>query len=154
MQRKTIGLIGTLPPEHLEQLERRTGARVINAENSKVQVLVAWAQDVPKIVSGIEQRPDLEWVHVRWAGVPPVVLQALANRPAILTNGSGAFGLAVAEYVLALVLHHLKGFAAIQAAQRAAMWLPNHSFRELRGTTVGIVGLGDLGRSTARLLRA
>ncbi len=59
----------------------------------------------------------------------------------------------MAEHVVAVTLAHLKRLPALMAAQRTADWRPPVA-DELGELRVGIVGLGDLGRSTARLLSA
>jgi phosphoglycerate dehydrogenase-like enzyme len=50
-------------------------------------------------------------------------------------------------------MNHYKRFHEMRAAQLRSTWLPEFKIRELRGQTVGIVGLGDLGLSIARVLR-
>jgi phosphoglycerate dehydrogenase-like enzyme len=71
----------------------------------------------------------------------------------MVTNGSGAHGPAIAEYVLGVILAHFKQLHRMRAAQLNAEWQPL-PMRELGGSRVGVIGLGDLGSSTARLLRA
>jgi phosphoglycerate dehydrogenase-like enzyme len=60
----------------------------------------------------------------------------------------------VAEHVMAMVLAHLRRLPELLAAQRTARWLDPFPVRELRGTVAGVLGLGDLGASSAGLLRA
>ena len=48
---------------------------------------------------------------------------------------------------------HLKGFRSMHAAQSRSEWVHGFKLRELRGQQVGIIGLGDLGGSTARVLK-
>ena len=70
-----------------------------------------------------------------------------------LANASGAHGAGVAEWVVAILLNHyrqLPGFAADQAARRW-VWHPTST---LIGKRVAILGAGDLGRSTKRVLEA
>jgi phosphoglycerate dehydrogenase-like enzyme len=106
------------------------------------------------IVDYVQRAPSLRWIHLRWAGVPSPVVDALAGRSTLLTNGSGAHGVPIAEYVAGVVLQHFKRFEEMRAAQAQARWLAGFTFRELRGSRVGIIGLGDLGRSIARVLAA
>jgi phosphoglycerate dehydrogenase-like enzyme len=76
----------------------------------------------------------------------------MGDRPIPLTNGSGAHGPAIGEYVVGVLMAHLKGFLTMHAAQQRSEWLVDFKLRELRGQRVGIVGLGDLGGSIARAL--
>jgi phosphoglycerate dehydrogenase-like enzyme len=149
-----LGVLGELHAEYLAQLaERCPGALVRPADNADIDALVVWDLDVDVTVNLIERHPRLEWVHLRWAGVPHEVIEALRDRALPLTNGSGAHGLAIGEYVVGVILAHYKGFRRMYSAQLQSAWLPGFRIRELRGQRVGIVGMGDLGGSIARVLR-
>jgi len=150
-----FGFVGALGEQYGAQLAARyPGVEAVPAVEGDFPALVVWDLDVAATIRAIEQQPSLTWVHLRWAGVPAAVIEALRDRQAVLTNGSGAHGLAVAEYVTMVVLAHYKGFSEMHAAQQRSEWLPDFKLRELRGSTVGILGLGDLGLNVARVLRA
>ncbi len=98
--------------------------------------------------------PHLRWVQTISAGIPPAVLEALRRRPEVLlTNATGVFDIPIAETVLTYILMIVKRMPEMMAQQRAHQWhkLP---LRELRGLTVGIVGLGGIGREVAWRCRA
>jgi phosphoglycerate dehydrogenase-like enzyme len=148
--RVRLGILGQLPPEYAQQLG---DVEIVSGDAAYLNGLIAWELDVPGILAGLERQPDLPWVHLRWAGVPRAVVEAVRGTSTVLTNGSGAHGTAIAEYVLGVLLWHYKRFGDMRRAQTEATWLKNMQLRELRGSLVGVVGLGDLGRSTARALR-
>jgi len=94
-------------------------------------------------------------VHFRRVGVPDSTLNVFRQFPQVqLTTGSGASGIAVAEHALALLLSLLKRLPELGNYQAERAWRHDFTAAELHGQTVCIVGLGDVGRSTARLLRA
>ncbi|MBI3158980.1 MAG: D-2-hydroxyacid dehydrogenase [Chloroflexi bacterium] len=100
--------------------------------------------------------PNLRWVQYYLAGVDGLMDQpALQSEDVRVTTMSGANASQTAEHALALLLalgHNLPGFLAMQGR---AEWLPSrgdHHPVELRGSTVGIVGYGSIGRQLARLL--
>ncbi len=97
--------------------------------------------------------PHLRWVHTISAGVDHLLFPELRESETILTNASGVFNVPIAETVLAYMLAVVKRLPEFLAQQREHRWekLP---LRELRGLTVGIVGLGDIGSEVARLCRA
>lgn len=97
--------------------------------------------------------PNLRWVHTISAGVDHLLFPELRESDAILTNASGVFNVPIAETVMAYILAAVKRLPEFWARQRERRWekLP---LRELRGLTVGIVGLGDIGAEVARLSRA
>jgi phosphoglycerate dehydrogenase-like enzyme len=149
-RRVRLGVLGELPPEYAKQLG---DVEIVPGDAEQMDALIAWELDVPGILAGLDRQHQLRWIHLRWAGVPHQVVDAVRGRSTVLTNGSGAHGAAIAEYVLGVVLWHYKRFGDMRQAQTESKWLRNLQLREVRGSLVGIVGLGDLGRSTARALR-
>ncbi|MFE1270020.1 D-2-hydroxyacid dehydrogenase [Streptomyces sp. NPDC058757] len=117
-------------------------------------VALVWEADEAELTRFVAARPELRWLHTRASGLPGPVVDALRGRDVLVTNGSGTHGPAVAEHVVALLLAHFKGLPGLLDAQRERRWSEPAEQRELRGSTVGVLGLGDLGRSTARLLTA
>jgi phosphoglycerate dehydrogenase-like enzyme len=109
------------------------------------------------LMPSLEQAPDLRWVQGHFAGVEPFLHHPLFKR-AMLTTTSGIHAPAMAEYVLMMMLafaHHLPRMIDYQKRsewpkRRWDLFAP----RELRGSTVGIVGYGSIGREVARLARA
>lgn len=100
--------------------------------------------------------PDLRVVAVHGAGVDPVDLAACAARGVAVTNTPGANANAVAELAIALMLSLLRGIpdAAHRARAEKAWDAARHTGGELRGRTLGLVGLGRIGARVATVARA
>jgi phosphoglycerate dehydrogenase-like enzyme len=143
-----LRLLGDRDPERADRIRAEDVDLVGDDDPRPVDAVFAWGPDVAPVLAALERQPDLRWVHLRWAGVPRALLDGLAPYPVVLTNGSGAHGPAMAESVLGMVLAHYKRHAELRASQARAEWAPRQ-LRELRGSTVGVVGLGDLGGSIA-----
>lgn len=95
------------------------------------------------------QVPGIGWDGVRVEHVPA---------GASIANVAG-HEIAVAEYCLAQILEWCHRLRAADAEFRAGSWSRSSRFggaphRELRGSTVGIVGYGGIGRELARMLKA
>jgi len=80
---------------------------------------------------------------------------AAAKRAGIpIANNGGANAIAVAEHALMLMLATLKKLTGLHADVTAGQWRSGPSSKapvhELRGKTVGIVGLGNIGKKVAR----
>src|SRR5260221_11300695 len=94
----------------------------------------------------------LRWVHSAAAGVGSVLQTGIADTDILLTNSAGVHGPPIGEFVLAGVLHFMRGFyAAVDQAHRAewskAFFVAEESpLREISGARVLIVGTGGLGR--------
>jgi glyoxylate/hydroxypyruvate reductase A len=99
-----------------------------------------------------EKTTKLAWFQVMGAGVDWVLVPALPRR-VVVTRVPGVFGPWMAEYVLTWCGYVVQRIDAYRAAQRERRWLETLPAR-LGGTTLTIVGLGDIGRTIARAARA
>ena len=86
-------------------------------------------------------------------GVEKVDLDAARERGIRVTNTPGANASAVAELALGLILALARQIPAAAQAVRAGAW-PRLGGVGLEGKTVGLLGLGAVGRQVARRLRA
>jgi len=97
--------------------------------------------------------PDLRWVHSATAGVERVLTPASRARELTITNARGVFSRPIAEYVMMMILAVSRRLPSLLELQAERTWQPLES-RELRDVTVGIVGLGSLGRAVGALATA
>jgi phosphoglycerate dehydrogenase-like enzyme len=97
--------------------------------------------------------PSLRWVHSATAGVERVLTPAAARRGLVITNARGVFSEPIAEYVLMMMLAVIRRLPQLLELQRERTWQPLAA-REMRDVTVGVVGLGSIGRAVARLALA
>ena len=145
--------------------ERRTDALV--AALSDREIIAWWDTDrVPEAMHGIDyavvwkpqpgllaRLPDLKVMFSLGAGVDHVLSDpALPDLPLVRFVDPDLTGRMV-EWVCLQCLMHLRRQREHDAAQRAYAWrdLPTPAAREV---TVGIMGLGELGRASAKALRA
>jgi phosphoglycerate dehydrogenase-like enzyme len=91
---------------------------------------------------------NVRWVHALSAGVESILSPEILASPVPLTNGRGVFRTPLAEWVVAAMLHFSYDLRRIQQQQEAGVWEP-FDVDELNGKTLGIVGYGEIGRSTA-----
>jgi len=101
----------------------------------------------------LDAAPRLRWVQARSAGVDHLPLNALAAHGILLTNGSGAHGVPIAESILALMLAFAIRLPTLIEGQRRREWgygdVYDEKF-ELDGQTLLVIGLGDIGGTLAR----
>lgn len=97
--------------------------------------------------------PDLRWVHSATAGVERVLTPTASRRHLLITNARGVFSQPIAEYVLMMILAAVRRLPQLLELQRERTWQPLQA-REMRDVTVGIVGLGSIGRAVAELALA
>jgi phosphoglycerate dehydrogenase-like enzyme len=100
--------------------------------------------------------PRLVWAHHTQAGVSNLVGTDLWVSEVTLTSSRGAVAAtAIAEYALAGAAHFARGLHEA-VRQKAAGQFTREGYRmlTLRGATMGVIGLGGIGREVARLSRA
>ena len=98
--------------------------------------------------------PRLKWVQSWNAGVDPYLVPGVLPDGVVLTCAAGAYGPAVSEHMLAMLLALYKRLPAYRDQQNTHTWSDLGHVRSLRGETVLVGGTGDIGRHFARLCRA
>jgi len=98
----------------------------------------------------VARSPSLRWIHSASAGVERVSVLARGRSGIVVTNARGVFSRPVAEYVAMMVLAVCRRLPQLTELQRERTWQPLEG-RELRDVTVGVVGLGSMGREVAVL---
>ncbi|MDR3860841.1 MAG: NAD(P)-dependent oxidoreductase, partial [Flavonifractor sp.] len=98
--------------------------------------------------------PNLKWVQSWNAGVDPYLAPGVLPGGVRLTSAVGAYGPAVSEHMLAMLLAIYKRLPAYRDQQRAHIWADLGPVGSLAGKTVLVGGAGDIGRHFARLVRA
>ncbi len=97
----------------------------------------------------IEQLPDSLKVISRYgAGVDRVDKGALAKKGIALTNTPGTNSVAVCELAFGMMIAAARQIPALDKAIRKGEW-PRSQGVELRGKTLGIIGLGAIGKNLA-----
>ncbi len=112
---------------------------------------VIYGHRLPRDFAG--RMPRLKWVQVMSAGVDAYLDGGLRKSPVTLTNVSGIHATPIGEFVLEQMLMFAKGAALGMELQRKREWR-RFGTTVLRGKTVGVIGLGEIGREVARLSKA
>jgi phosphoglycerate dehydrogenase-like enzyme len=94
--------------------------------------------------------PSLRWVHSATAGVERVLTPSSRSRGLVITNARGVFSRPIAEYVMLMILAVSRRLPELMELQAERTWQPLEA-RELRDVTIGIVGLGSIGRGVGAL---
>ena len=80
---------------------------------------VDWAQvilgNVPATM--LHGSPALEWLQTNSAGVEPYIQPGVLAGDTLLTNATGAYGLAIAEHMLGMLLELFKKLELYRAEQ-------------------------------------
>jgi phosphoglycerate dehydrogenase-like enzyme len=163
----TIEVLITLPftealANHLRSVSPNIRVSLYSAKKSEEIPPELWTKTevlfTERILPKPDQAPNLKWVQFSYAGIDYWLDDPILARPGLLvTTMSGAGAPAIAEYALMMMLALGHKMPAMSAAQRKGEWLKDawsrYSASELRGSTVGIIGYGSIGRQVAHLLQ-
>jgi phosphoglycerate dehydrogenase-like enzyme len=94
--------------------------------------------------------PVLRLISVRGYDTDQIDLAAASAQGVVVTNVPGGPSTSVAEMGIALLLAAARQLVVIDREVREGKW-PRRDGTELRGKTMGILGLGSIGLETARL---
>lgn len=105
----------------------------------------------------IRRAKRLKWVHFAMAGVDDALHPALVESPLLVTSSAGTHAWPVAEHAFAMILAFARGLVPAFGNQRERRWARRgvvYSITELRGLTLGVIGLGHIGRAVVQLGKA
>ena len=99
----------------------------------------------------------LRWVQSPSAGVERLwELPALQNSDVVVTNARGAHAVNMAEHVFAMILAYSRGIMVSREHQKQHRWeakVAREYCYELAGSTMVILGFGNIGRQVAQRAR-
>ena len=125
-------------------------------EIADAEVLIGWQLRPEQFMAARK----LRWIHATTAAVHQLMFPEVAASEVRVTNSTAIHGPVVAEHAIALVLALAKGLqlAAQYQVQRhwgqQDLWRSALRPREITGATLGVIGLGAIGRECVRLAKA
>lgn len=148
-------------PEEIERLRSAVTQRRIDIAVSRTDEDFLGRLRTAEVIYGacrasdLARAPLLKWIQSSAAGVDNLDPE-LRESPVVLTNYAGAFAPGIAETAFGLLLALTRGLSRYYIPQFLRReWKPvgtaksPHHF-EIAGRTMGIVGLGGIGRAIAR----
>ena len=129
----------------------RVDAEIIDAE-----IAVTWSVRPEQIKSA----KKLRWIHSPAAAVHQLIFPELVESDIVLTNAREVHGPVVAEHVIAQIFALAKKIPdAVRFQEKhewgqQRMWDALPHVREVAGATIGLVGLGSIGRAVAKNAKA
>jgi len=120
----------------------------VDAVAAHAEILFAWKPPLTVYAKA----PRLRWLQAMGAGVDWALVPELP-RHVIVTRAPGIFGPWMTEYVLGWCLSITQRTDTYRDAQRARRWIGDVLPDRLRGKTMVVIGLGDIGRQIAHAAR-
>lgn len=116
-------------------------------QHSPVGIIVRYGSVTAEVM---DAAPALQVISKHGSGIDVIDQKAAAERDIAVKAAVGANAAAVAEHAWALILACAKAVPQLNERMRAGHWdKATHKTIELNGRTLGIVGLGEIGRRVA-----
>jgi D-3-phosphoglycerate dehydrogenase len=98
----------------------------------------------------LQKAPHLRVVGRAGVGVDNIDLDEATKRGVLVMSTPGGSSVSVAEHTFALLLALVRQVPKFDAALREGRWEKSSSGAEVRGKTLGLIGLGRIGSEVAR----
>ena len=115
---------------------------------------ILFAPSNSQSVEAVKKAENLKWFASYFAGVDPLVVPGALRENVILTNGSGAYGITIAEHMIMTALMLLRRYLEYQKIVENGEFRSDLMIGSLYASTVLILGTGDIGATFASRLRA
>ncbi|SKB76478.1 MAF protein [Lachnospiraceae bacterium] len=96
----------------------------------------------------------LEWIQLNMAGAADFTAPGVLPENVIITNATGAYGLALSEHMLAMLLSLQKKLYLYEKDQIKHEWTDEGNVTSIWGSHTLVVGLGDIGSEFAKKMKA
>jgi glyoxylate reductase/D-3-phosphoglycerate dehydrogenase len=151
----TLSMVDDIAPSGYEIVKVAPGSPQCTEALKSADYLVGFVDMLVKdsLYAGA---PKLKLIQLLSAGYDRADLAAARKAKVPISNNGGANSVAVSEHALLLMLAVSRKLIQQHANVTGGRWRGNSvpKVNELRGKTLGIIGLGTIGKKTARLAQA
>ncbi|MBM7570840.1 D-2-hydroxyacid dehydrogenase [Aquibacillus albus] len=118
----------------------------------QAEVIAGWNNEVERLC--LEHDSKLRWVQSWSAGVDSYPLDKLAKKNIHLTSANGVHGYPISETIFALMLSLTRNIHSYVRNQVEKKWHHANLRLEVHKKTIGIIGIGAIGKETAKIAKA
>ncbi|HZG73626.1 MAG TPA: D-2-hydroxyacid dehydrogenase [Chondromyces sp.] len=116
------------------------------------EIIAGWKKEMKEII--VEQEAQLKWVQSWSAGVNSFPLESLKSKNVLVTTANGVHSYPISETIFALMLGWTRKIHTYVVQQQKQVWHHANMNQEIHEKTVGIIGVGHIGRETAKIAKA
>ncbi len=157
---KILVINNMLEQKHFDQIKSaagQIGAQVffykseaeIPQENFDADIIYGFAPSI------VKTSKTLKWLCVPWAGVDSIMApDYFANEDCLLTNSAGAYGVSIAEHMIAVSLVMMRRLDQFLLETKNGQWLSPRPQKSLKDCRITVLGTGDIGTTFAIRARA
>ena len=149
LEQKHLDLIKTSAESLGHEVFFYTAEAEIPQTNYDADIIYGFAPSI------VKTSKTLKWLCVPWAGVDSLMVPGyFANEDCLLTNAAGAYGVSIAEHMIAVSLVMMRRLDEFLDETRGGQWLKPRAQRSLKDCRITVLGTGDIGTTFANRAKA
>jgi phosphoglycerate dehydrogenase-like enzyme len=116
------------------------------------EIVAGWKKGIEK--DCLAPHSKLKWLQTWSAGVDSLPLETLASKNVTVTSANGVHAYPISETILALMLSLTRKIHTYVKNQQEKKWHHSGMKLEMHEKTVGIIGVGTIGKEVAKIAKA
>ncbi|ALC80222.1 MULTISPECIES: D-2-hydroxyacid dehydrogenase [Bacillus] len=161
MSRRKIVFVRAMESESIQKVkeiapdwEVISGKEQSDWENDikEAEIIVGWRKGLDELCLTPDSK--LRWLQSWSAGINYLPLEKLAEKNVNLTNASGVHAYPISETIFALMLSLTRKIHTYIRNQASKTWDEADIKLEIHHKTIGIIGIGAIGKETAKIAKA
>jgi phosphoglycerate dehydrogenase-like enzyme len=161
MQKKKIVITHTLEQNLIDQIiEIIPDWTIIMGSDKNIwqehihdaEIIAGWKKEIEK--DCLASHSNLKWLQTWSAGVDSLPLETLESRNMTVTSANGVHAYPISETIYALMLSLTRKIHTYVRNQQERKWHHSGMKLEMHGKTVGIIGVGTIGKEAAKIAKA
>ncbi len=118
---------------------------------SKANILFDFPPKSPGNIGGMDYAPNVKWIQTTSSGAGKKVNDlGFCDLDLLITTARGVHSKPLAEFAFMGILNHIKKFSNLKSEQKKHNW-ERYCGESLEGKTLGIIGVGRIGRQIAKI---
>ncbi|WP_100407033.1 D-2-hydroxyacid dehydrogenase [Bacillus solitudinis] len=119
---------------------------------NEAEVIAGWTNTLTEPC--LRDDSKLRWVQTWSAGVNSLPLESFHSRNIQVTSANGVHAYPISETIFALMLGLTRKIHAYVKNQQTKTWHHSDLKLEMHQKTIGIIGVGEIGKETAKIAKA
>jgi phosphoglycerate dehydrogenase-like enzyme len=116
------------------------------------EIIAGWHNGIEEYC--LSPHSKLKWFQSWSAGVDYLPLEEMDSRNIYLTSANGVHAYPISETIFALMLGLTRKIHTYVKNQQKKTWHHAHMGQEIHEKTIGIIGVGTIGKETAKIAKA
>jgi phosphoglycerate dehydrogenase-like enzyme len=119
---------------------------------AEAEIIAGWKRSMEEKALG--STTALRWIQTWSAGVDSLPLKEMENKNVLVTSANGVHAYPISETIFAMMLGLTRKIHAYVRNQGEKEWHHSGLNLEIHGKTIGIIGVGAIGKETAKIAKA